>query len=77
MLVITSPDRNTNESRKALNAFLDARSNLCYTQFDVEQNHDFGGGGYRALYGSGEPLRAIVHPLQRAKSKGLSTQLLR
>jgi len=60
-----------------LNAFLDAGSNLCYTQINVEQDHNFDGDGYRAFYGSGKPHRAIMHPLQRAKSKSLSTQLLR
>ena len=60
-----------------LNAVLDARSNLCYTQVNVEQDHSLSGDGYRAFYSSGEPRRAIMHPHQRAKSKGLSTKLLR
>jgi hypothetical protein len=60
-----------------MNAFLDSRSKLCYTQINVEQVHSFDGRGYRAFYGSGGRRRAIVHPLQRAKSKGLSTKLLR
>ncbi len=64
-------------SRKALNAFLDARSNLCYTQVNVEQDHSFAGDGCRALYGPGGSRRAIMHPFQRAKSKGLSVKLLR
>jgi hypothetical protein len=75
------PDReekqNTGESTKALNALLDARSNLCYTQINVEQDHNFDGDGYRAFHSSGGSRRAIVHPDQRAKSKGLSTKLLR
>ena len=60
-----------------MNAFLDARSNLCYTQINVEQDHSFDGHGRRASYGSGGSRCAIVHPLQRAKSKGLSVKLLR
>jgi len=60
-----------------MNAFLDARSNLCYTQINVEQDHNLSGDGCRAFYGSGGLRRAIVHPCQRAKSKGLSTKLLR
>ncbi len=64
-------------SRKAMNGCLDARSNLCYTHINVEQDHNFGGDGCRAFHGSGGSRRAIVHPQQRAKSKGLSTKLLR
>jgi hypothetical protein len=60
-----------------MNALLDARSNLCYTQVNVEQDHTFDGHGCRAFYGSGGSGRAIVHPHQRAKSKGLSVKLLR
>jgi len=60
-----------------MNAFLDARSNLCYTQTNVEQDHTFDGDGRRAFYGSGWSRRAIVYPLERAKSKSLSTKLLR
>ena len=60
-----------------MNALLDARSNLCYTQFNVEQDHTFDGDGHRAFYGSGGSRRAIVHPHQRSKSKGLSAKLLR
>ncbi len=60
-----------------LNAVLDARSNLCYTQVNVEQDHNLDGDGRCAFYGSGGSRRAIVHPHQRAKSKGLSTKLLR
>ena len=60
-----------------MNAFLDARSNLCYTQVDVEQDHNFDGDGRRAFCGSGGSRRAIMHPFQRAKSKSLSTKLLR
>jgi len=74
------PDREQeqeHESREALNAFLDASSNLCYTQVNVEQDHSLSGDGYRAFYSSGGPRRAIMHPYQRAKSKGLSTKLLR
>jgi hypothetical protein len=60
-----------------MNAFLDSRSNLCYTQVNVEQDHNLDGDGCRALYGSGGCRREIVHPHQRAKSKGLSIKLLR
>jgi len=60
-----------------MNALLDARSNLCYTQINVEQDHSFADDGCRAFYGSGGPRRAIVHPHQRAKSKSLSAKLLR
>jgi len=80
VIVIIVPDREQeqeHESREALNAFLDAWSNLCYTQVNVEQDHSLSGDGYRAFYSSGGPRRAIMHPHQRAKSKGLSTKLLR
>jgi hypothetical protein len=60
-----------------MNALLDARSNLCYTQINVEQDHNVDGDGRRAFCGSCGSCRAIVHPHQRAKSKGLSTKLLR
>jgi hypothetical protein len=50
---------------------------LCYTQINVEQDHNFDGDGCRAFHGSGGSRRAIMHPLQRAKSKSLSTKLLR
>jgi hypothetical protein len=50
---------------------------LCYTQINVEQDHNFDGNGRRAFYGSGGSRRAIVHPLKRAKSKSLSGKLLR
>ena len=50
-----------------MNAFLDSRSNLCYTQINVEQDHHFVGDGLRAFYGSGGSRLAIMHPLQRAK----------
>ncbi len=51
----------------AMNTFLDARSNLCYTQVNVEQDPNFVGDGRRAFHGSGGPCRAIMHPLQRTK----------
>jgi len=60
-----------------LNAFLDARSNLCYTQINVEQDHHFDRNGGRAFHGSGGSYRAIMHPLQRARAKSLSTRVLR
>jgi len=60
-----------------MNALLDARSNLCYTQINVEQDHNFDGDGYRAFYGSGGSCREIMHLHQRAKSKSLSARFLR
>lgn len=60
-----------------LNAFLDARSNLCYTEGNVEQDDNFDGNGRRAFHRSDRRYREIVHPLQRAKSKSLSVKLLR
>ena len=45
-----------------LNAVLDARSNLCYTQVNVEQDHNLDGDGRCAFYSSGGPRRAIMHP---------------
>jgi len=50
---------------------------LCYTQVNVEQDYHFAGDGCRAFHGSGGSCRAIVHPVQRAKSKSLSVKLLR
>jgi hypothetical protein len=55
----------------------DARSNLCYTEINVEQGHDFGSDGCRAFHGSGGSGFAIMHPSQRGKSKSLSVKLLR
>ena len=52
-------------------------SNSCYTEINVEQDHNFDDDGRRAFYGSGGFRRAIVHPLQRTKSKRLSAKLLR
>jgi hypothetical protein len=49
-----------------MNAFLDAGSNLCYTQVNVEQDHHFGRDGYRTDYSSGKSHDAIMHSLQRA-----------
>jgi shikimate 5-dehydrogenase len=46
-------------------------------EINVEQDYDFDGDGRRAFHGSGGSRRAIVHPLQRAKSKSLSVKLLR
>jgi len=46
-------------------------------EINVEQDPNFDGNGRRAFHGSGESHRAIVHPLQRAKSKSLSVKLLR
>ena len=60
-----------------LNAFLDVRSNLCYTDGNVEQDHTFGGDGHRAFYGSGGPHRAVMHPLQCARATSVQAGLLR
>jgi hypothetical protein len=49
---------------------------LCYTSLNAEQDHDFGGDSSRTGGGSDGLRRAIVHPRQRAKSKGLSAALL-
>ncbi len=57
-----------------MNAFLDARSNLCYTQINVEQDHHFGGDGRCAFGSSGGFHRAIMHPHQRVGAKSLSSQ---
>jgi hypothetical protein len=65
------------KSNKGFNAFLDARSNVCYTEINVEQDHDFGGDGCRAPHGPGGFHRAIMHPSQRGKSKSLSSRVLR
>jgi hypothetical protein len=64
-------------SQYPLNAFLDARSNLCYTHINVEQDHHFAGDGRCAFHGSGGPYRAIMHPLQFTGAKSLSVKLLR
>jgi hypothetical protein len=60
-----------------LNAFLDARSNSCYTEINVEQDHHFAGDGRCAFHSSGGSYRAIMHPLERARAKSLSTRVLR
>ena len=60
-----------------MNAFLDARSKLCYTEINVEQDDNFDGDGHRAFHGSGRSCREIMHLHQRAKSKSLSAKLLR
>jgi hypothetical protein len=49
---------------------------LCYTNLDAEQDHDFDGGGCHACGSSDGVSRAIMHPRQHAKSKGLPTALL-
>ena len=64
-------------SANSMNAFLDARSNLCYTHINVEQEHHFAGDGRCAFHGSGGSYRAIMHALQRARAKNLSTRVLR
>ncbi len=50
-----------------MNDVLDARSNLCYTQVNAEQDHDFDGDGRRAFCGSGRFRRAIMPPFQHTK----------
>ena len=60
-----------------MNAFLDARSNLCYTQVNVEQDHTFAGDGCRAGYSSGRFHSAIMHPHQPVGAKSLSRSVLR
>ena len=62
--------------RNALNAFLDVRSNLCYTQVDAQQDYDFSGDGCHAGRSAASILHPIVHPRERGKSKGLSTAML-
>jgi len=62
---------------RALNAFLDARSNLCYTDDNVEQDYHFDSDGHRAGYSTGKSYRAIVHPLQRASTTSVQAGLLR
>jgi len=49
---------------------------LCYTESNVEQDHNFGGNGRRAFCGAGGSGREIMHSLQRPKSKSLSVKVL-
>jgi hypothetical protein len=60
-----------------MNAFLDARPNLCYTDGNVEQDRTFDGDGHRAGCSAGKSYRAIVHPLQRADTTSVQAGLLR
>jgi hypothetical protein len=60
-----------------LNAFLDVRSNACYTQTNVGQDHSLDSDDRRAFRGSNGRCRAIMHPREHAKSKSLSAKLLR
>ena len=60
-----------------LNAFLDARSNLCYTHVNAEQDHNFDGDDRGALHGSDGQYRAIVHSFQRAGTTSVQAGLLR
>ena len=60
-----------------LNALLDARSNLCYTNGNVEQDHHVDLDGCRADYSSGKFHGAIVHYLQRADTTSVQAGLLR
>ncbi|MGA7274684.1 MAG: hypothetical protein WBX14_07550 [Candidatus Udaeobacter sp.] len=64
-------------ARCAMNGSLDARSNLCYTQINVEQDYSFDRNGGRAFHESASSQCAIVHLLQRAGAKGLSPEVLR
>jgi len=64
-------------SIQSMNAFLDAGSNLCYTQINVEQDHHFAGDGRCAFHSSSRSYRAIMHPFQRTRAKNLSTWVLR
>jgi hypothetical protein len=50
---------------------------MLYGDSNAEQNRDFGGDGSRVCRGSSGFRRAVVHSGQRAKSKSLSTKLLR
>jgi hypothetical protein len=50
---------------------------LCYTEINVEQDHNFDGDGCRAFHGPGGFHRAIMHRLQRVGAKSLSVKLLR
>ena len=69
--------RRPYQPMRALNAFLDARSNLCYTDDNVEQDYHFDSDGHRAGYSTGKSYRAIVHPLQRASTTSVQAGLLR
>jgi hypothetical protein len=60
-----------------MNTFLDARSNLCYTQVDVEQDHNFDGDGRRAFYGSGGSRLAVMHSFECGEREGMQAKLLR
>ena len=60
-----------------MNAFLDARSNACYKESNVEQDHHFGRDDCRAGYGAGKFRLAIMHPLQRASTTSVQAGLLR
>ena len=53
------------------------RSNLCYTDGNVEQDRTFDSDGHRAGYSAGKSYRAIVHPLQRASTTSVQAGLLR
>ena len=53
------------------------RSNLCYTDGNVEQDRTFDSDGHRAGYSAGKSYRAIVHPHQRASTTSVQAGLLR
>ena len=60
-----------------LTAFLDARSNTCYKENNVGQDHNLDGDDRGALHGSDGQYRAIVHSFQRAGTTSVQTGLLR
>ena len=60
-----------------MNAFLDARSNACYKDSNVEQDHHFGRDECRADDSSGKSHGAIVHYLQRASTTSVQAGMLR
>jgi hypothetical protein len=62
---------------RALNAFLDALSNACYKERNVEQDRSSDSDGHRAGYSAGKSHGAILHYLQRARATGVQAGLLR
>ena len=59
-----------------LTAFLDARSDTCYKENNVGQDH-LDGDDRGALHGSDGRYRAIVHSFQRAGTTSVQAGLLR
>ena len=62
---------------RALNAVLDGWSNLCYTDFNVEQDHYIRRDGCRADYSSGNCHGASVHSVQRAGTTSVQAGFVR